>query len=321
MANKKKAPIKSLKGRPRGSFRVGVEVETICFNGWLADTMMQDEMIGHMTSRSIVSELRNHPSKMTRTLLRLLVRLAGRPAKELAMSNENVYSIIRMGRKRLGEEAEALIHDIKKKLMYYSRKVDYELLEDSRFSLCFDYSVPGPEVKFTEPLQLGAAKVALHDMFRKFDIYTDNSCSFHVHLSRFGETAKYSKVFQQAAMEYILVNMERVPMSVRLRWSKPCSKTYRRRLHFFRPELSREKFTFVNFHERFGTYEFRCFGNVDNAIDAQACLTLAVEAYRHAEAVQRGDRQLLVRRWNPQTIIAQVLTPSKPLRGYIPKAS
>jgi len=44
------------------------------------------------------------------------------------------------------------------------------------------------------------------------------------------------------------------------------------------PDDGSAKMNFINFHSRYKTLEFRCFGNINTAEEGMACLSLATEA-------------------------------------------
>jgi hypothetical protein len=90
---------------------------------------------------------------------------------------------------------------------------------------------------------------------------------------------KYGSRLQHAMMTYIARNMHRVPASVRERWADPQALT------FCAVHLANPKYSFIHWHHQ-GTIEFRCFGNVQNATDAETCLTLAIEALRYGYRCQ-----------------------------------
>lgn len=107
----------------------------------------------------------------------------------------------------------------------------------------------------------------------KIDHNIDVGCSFHIHIAVKGVKHTWTRRMQQSLTEYLLANADRVPSDVRDRWETAN--------HHYSPKGTHEKYSFVHKHKQ-GTWEFRCFGNVHNAIDAKQCLILAVEALQHA---------------------------------------
>lgn len=142
-----------------------------------------------------------------------------------------------------------------------------------------DGSVTGPEF-VTAGSGTSAAQFSstLRKLFYYNEFVIDAGCSFHIHLSVPGIIHKHGKLFQAHLMEYLLGQIHRVPKSVRERWASDTG--------YFKPRLSKDKYTFVHFHESLGTWEFRCFGNVQSHADGMKCLKLAVEALRYAYSVQ-----------------------------------
>lgn len=144
-----------------------------------------------------------------------------------------------------------------------------------------DGSVRGPEfIVKGNGVEAAQFSRLIKTLLRTFDVEVDTGCSFHVHVSVPGIKHTYGGLLQVRLMEYLLANVDRVPESVRERW--------RQDTRYFQPRVSRDKFSFVNFHERCGTWEFRCFGNVSTAKDAMRCLRLAVEALQFAYRVSLG---------------------------------
>lgn len=115
----------------------------------------------------------------------------------------------------------------------------------------------------------------------------DTGCSFHIHLSVVGVRHKFGERLQAAMVEFLALNIESVPESVRLRWSKIDSNSYIRKLIG-----ETDKYCFIRSHPQ-GTWEFRCFGNVKNAKDAKKCLDLSIAALAHGYAVIQGEAALL----------------------------
>ncbi len=150
-----------------------------------------------------------------------------------------------------------------------------------------DGSVSGPEF-ITKGNGTTASRFSssLRQLFKNHTFKIDNGCSFHIHVSIPGITHKYGKLFQAYLMEYLLGQIHRLPESVKARWNGEVG--------YFKPLISKEKYSFVHFHESLGTWEFRCFGNVQNHADGMRCLKLAVEAMQYAYQVQLKRRKSAV---------------------------
>ncbi len=144
-----------------------------------------------------------------------------------------------------------------------------------------DQSVEGPEIKTSGPTTVTESGRLLAQLFNYHALKVDTGCSFHVHISVPGIRHTYGSTFQGYLYEYLLSQIDRVPASVRERWASSAAR-------FFKSHISKDKMTFVNFHERLGTWEFRCFGNISNAEDAMTCIRLSAEAMRYAYQCQLG---------------------------------
>lgn len=101
----------------------------------------------------------------------------------------------------------------------------------------------------------------------------DTGCSFHIHLSLDGIKHRYGKNFQAFATDYILRHWSFLPESVQRRISN---------YDYYRPRISTDKYTAVAYHQRYYTWEFRIFGNVQNAKEASICLIMALRAMQYA---------------------------------------
>lgn len=128
----------------------------------------------------------------------------------------------------------------------------------------------------------------LKNLYRDYELDIDEICSFHIHISIPGIQHNYGPLMQCHLMEYLLSNLHRVPDRVQERWASDPK--------FFNPRISREKFSFVHFHENYGTWEFRCFGNVQNHREGMQCLKLAVEAMQFAYKVSLGMAKSLFKK-------------------------
>ena len=148
----------------------------------------------------------------------------------------------------------------------------------AKLEMVTDSSVDGPEIRTCGALTLKEFRQALK-VATGLPIEVDTGCSFHIHLSIPEVKHSYGRKLQALMYEYLISSIDRVPESVRDRWNND--------YHYFKPELSTDKYSFVHFHHQ-GTWEFRCFGNVDNEEDGMQCLRLAVEALQYAYKVIAG---------------------------------
>jgi hypothetical protein len=139
-----------------------------------------------------------------------------------------------------------------------------------------DGSVRGPEITTEGPQTWSEVTERAISLFTDLDrvgFSVNSGCSFHIHASINGVTPKYSINFQSFLMRFVL-NDPRVPVGVRMRWRSDSLSQY------FNFTLDAQKYRFVAMRSQ--TWEFRCFGNIDNITDALACLAIASDAYHAA---------------------------------------
>jgi hypothetical protein len=147
-----------------------------------------------------------------------------------------------------------------------------------------DGSVSGFEFRTRGALTYMRFRRAAEGIYRlSHDV--DTECSFHIHLAVRGVKHQYGERMQMALVEYLTRNISRVPESVRTRWTE--DNQYISRL-----VSEAEKYSFIRFHPQ-GTWEFRCFGNVQSSADAMRCLDLAVDAMQFAYRAVSGQASLL----------------------------
>ena len=160
-------------------------------------------------------------------------------------------------------------------MMDYLRSLSFS---DETLSLDWkpDGSVRGPEITTQGPqtwTEVTERAISLFTDLDRVGFSVNSGCSFHIHASIHGVTPKYSVNFQSFLMRFVL-NDPRVPVSVRQRWRSDALSQY------FNFSLDTNKYRFVAM--RSNTWEFRCFGNIDNITDALACLAIASDAYHAA---------------------------------------
>lgn len=177
-----------------------------------------------------------------------------------------------------------------------------------------DGSVSGYEFRTVGALDYQRFTSAADRIF-KLDHTIDNGCSFHIHLAIPGVKHRHGNLLQKALTEYLIENIDRVPATVRQRWAAIRSNTY------ITPGVQKgQKYMFVWKHEQ-GTWEFRCFGNVQNAEDAKVCLDLAIEAMQYGYMVTTGQVDLFSRRhgfvgdW--RTLCFDTLTQGTPISRFL----
>jgi hypothetical protein len=150
-----------------------------------------------------------------------------------------------------------------------------------------DGSVNGFEMRTIGPRSVAEFRAEVAEVFA-VEHAVDYKCSFHIHVALTDVIHKYGANMQMALIDYILQHMDEVPAPVKERWAQRDWRT-----RYFNAILSAEKYTFVNKHGQ-GTWEFRCFGNINTVEHAEACLKLAVRAMQHAYAVATGKAALFV---------------------------
>lgn len=165
-----------------------------------------------------------------------------------------------------------------------SEAPDFFGINSNCFDLESDGSVDGPEIKTKDggvtPTQF--VKFA-SQLFDKHDLAIDEGCSFHIHVSVQGVKHTFGKQFQADLYSYLIEHFDSLPATVKDRWLNE-----EKRNRYFELKISTDKFSFVNYHERCGTWEFRCFGNVTNTKDARTCMMLALNAMRYAYQCKLG---------------------------------
>lgn len=117
----------------------------------------------------------------------------------------------------------------------------------------------------------------------------DEKCSYHIHLSLPGVRHRYGKRFQAAMIEYVCSQWDRFPSGLKSRLKKITDMTYFKKLI----TNGTDKYAFIRFHPEYGTWEFRCFGNIQTAAEAKTCLDIAIEAMKHAYSVLDGQREMI----------------------------
>jgi hypothetical protein len=171
-----------------------------------------------------------------------------------------------------------------------------------------DSSVNGFEFRTRGGLSYADFRTALVGTMAH-DHTVDEGCSFHIHLSLPGVKHKYGAKMQAAMVEYIAERILDLPEGVQNRLSGTGTNNFIKGLF-----ESREKYSFVNYHRQ-GTWEFRCFGNVNSTWGGMVCLDIAIEALAHAYKVVRGEAQLVLNGYtgSKKDLVYAALSESKPL--------
>jgi hypothetical protein len=161
-----------------------------------------------------------------------------------------------------------------------------------------DGSVSGPEIVLSKPQTIDQAKrmtVPLFSFVGEHEAEINTGCSFHIHVSVKGRAHTYGYVIQSLMIDYVLQQAiaGRLPTGLLDRWCNGPLSSY------FAFDLDSDKYNFVAHrpYDGYTTWEFRCFGNIDNANDAQTCIDVAVESYCWAYAMIKahGKNEVLTR--------------------------
>lgn len=135
-----------------------------------------------------------------------------------------------------------------------------------------DGSVSGYEFRAAKPLTATEYRKAIKLLFNgKHKI--DAKCSFHIHLSIDGIRHMYGPALQADMTDYILRHWSLLPENVQERMIDA---------GYYYPKVSTDKYSLVNFCGKYATWEFRCFGNVQNENEAAICLIFALRAMQYA---------------------------------------
>lgn len=154
-----------------------------------------------------------------------------------------------------------------------------------------DNSVDGVEIRTIDGLTYRQFYAAAKAAF-SLDHDIDTACSFHIHLSIPNVKHSFGDRFQLALVEYLIENVDRLPANVQERFRKAPSNEYINGLL-----SSKKKYSFVHAHEQ-GTWEFRCFGNVQNTSEAMTCLNIAIEAMNYAYQATKAGMTLLTDKYD-----------------------
>lgn len=155
-----------------------------------------------------------------------------------------------------------------------------------RLNVGTDNSVDGVEIRTIDGLTYRQFYAAAKAAF-SLDHDIDTACSFHIHLSIPNVKHSFGDRFQLALVEYLIENVERLPANVQERFKKAPKNEYINGLL-----SSQKKYSFVHAHDQ-GTWEFRCFGNVQNTSEAMICLNIAIEAMNYAYQATKAGMALL----------------------------
>jgi hypothetical protein len=169
------------------------------------------------------------------------------------------------------------------------KEIAFRDMSDSGIEVGHDGSVQGFEFRTQGPQTIDEFITKVNKVF-SMDHEINERCSFHIHISLPDVQHSYGPRLQAAMTEYLLCRIGEMPASLVSRWQGD--------LGYFKPQISREKYVFVNRHQRCGTWEFRCFGNITNAEDAKFCADMAIKALQHGYKVVAKEEELLKDKYN-----------------------
>jgi hypothetical protein len=172
---------------------------------------------------------------------------------------------------------------------YMSSSGDWGYIDNelSGFRAHRDGTVEGPEIVLATPQGIDKAKAMTGQLFTYIEHHEaeiNKGCSFHIHVSVQGRKHVYGTGFQALMIDYVFQQAlaGRLPTRLLDRWCNGSLSSY------FDVSLESGKYEFIAHRPEHGTWEFRCFGNIDNATDAKTCIDVAVEAYCWAYAMTRA---------------------------------
>ena len=162
-----------------------------------------------------------------------------------------------------------------------------ELITHPSFRVERDGTVSGPEIITTAGFTIQETKNLSRTIFTH-PMCVSTRCSFHIHLSVNGIEHQPGYAMPMFMMMHLLANIHRIPSSVLTRWIE---MDVDNKMQYFIPnpktdDDTRNRYNFIAWRSREGnkpaTWEFRCWGNIDNAMDAHTVIELTVEAYEYA---------------------------------------
>lgn len=254
--------------------RLGFEVETQASNGWTWES--QDEA----TDRWTFCEIECKSALLTKN--RWMEFLTFGAFKEISLNHhlctpqnkdawykrfkeQAIRTIINIASRNPGENYPGWTENED-----YIAVPDIEGLERGQ-----DSSVNGFEFRTTGPRTYAQCVGYARDFFEHTH-EIDSDCSFHVHVSLPNVRHKYDETHQSRLVGAVLSSLDRVPTTVLERWTSSALGQW------FKLCIDDDKYNFIAYRREHGTWEFRCWGNVQKRADAVRCLDLTVEAFAKA---------------------------------------
>jgi hypothetical protein len=209
---------------------------------------------------------------------------------------------------------DAIYRLFKIKVSTQERRVNWEnfcsktLEIPSSCNMSGDGSVSGPEIRTVGGLTVQEFCRAVNELFEKHSFLIDERCSFHIHLSVNDVSHRYGERFQSWMLEYLFMNMTSMPESVVSRFcyyecrgdelleidegdddDDPYPDEEGEKYwmdQYFPFAITENRYAFVSYRGQ--TWEFRCFGNVQDPREAKRCLLLAIGALKYAYECSKG---------------------------------
>jgi hypothetical protein len=149
-----------------------------------------------------------------------------------------------------------------------------------------DGSVRGGEITTHGPQTVSDCLAITSDILSDNDLTIDRKCSYHIHFSVEDMTHSYSNAIQSEGMRFFIEQGEREghPDFIKERFED---------FRFFLPELTMDKYAFINYNSKYRTWEFRVFGNVKTVEDAKWCYRTLLKSMRHVYKVLNGETMSL----------------------------
>ena len=247
----------------KAPFTYGFELETQSSDG--------------MTHKNYSEGIPRHASQKVATMIKRgkiadLVKMAG--------TDDSTLRILEHAKGSLFEESIVITPEIHAHVVDIITKEGSSLPRAFAFpfteaiSVGYDSTVSGFELRTVGGISKELFSEALADVMQ-VQHEVDSKCSFHVHIGSNSDLALPTTREAHRQMIAFIVSDPRIPAKVRERWT---NATTRDKWFPITGNGTEEKYAFIYNHRKYKTLEFRCFGNVSNAEDAEACRAVAHDA-------------------------------------------
>jgi hypothetical protein len=174
-----------------------------------------------------------------------------------------------------------------------------------------DGTVSGFELIFDGKKDFDDSAAMIKDFYDYYSSVIDEQCSFHIHINRSETTPVYSELFQFFMYRSLWDCRHRIPQSViyRLADSKWRDK-------YFGFKIENDRYCAIAYRRK--TWEFRLFGNIQNADDGVECLKIAADTYTKAtEKMKKINRNPVLKQAETAKVKRRMQDLSKKLERYI----